>query len=407
MTRITPTQRPRITAHGATIAIAIAALVGGVILMIQSPVEAAVSPASSGPPAMPVSVAAVLERKVAHWSEFSGRLEAVGSVEVRSRVQGYIESVHVKPGSLVKKGDTLFVIDPKPFAAEVARAQAAVAAAEARRALADAELARAQSLLDDRAIAQREFDERRHAQREAQAALTGAQAQLEMAKLQLGYTRITAPISGRIGRAEVTEGNLVAGGAGSPVLTTIVSVSPIYASFEADERSYLAHVAAMRTAGRTGTTVQMGLAHETGHPHTGSIESVDNRLDPRSGTVRVRAVFDNQDGTLAPGMFARIRLGGGTPADAVLIADRAVGTDQHKKFVWVVGEGNKVAWREVTLGPAVGDGLRVVESGLAPGERIVVNGVQRVRPGTVVAPTMVGMTERPQPVAQGAGASRS
>jgi multidrug efflux system membrane fusion protein len=390
-----PTRSSRLrTASRIAIAAAVVASVGGGYLAWQTPAQAT-APAAA-PPAMPVSVAAVLERQVAHWDKFSGRLEAIGGVEVRSQVAGTIDSVHFSAGSMVKKGDTLIVIDPRPYQAEVARAEAAVAAARARLALTGSELRRARALLDDRAIAQREFDAAANAELEAQAALQGAQAALQTARLDLGYTRITAPIAGRVGRAEVTAGNLVPAGAGGPVLTSIVSVSPIYATFEADERSYLKYAAAGRAfrpgdAGAPRIAVHLGLADEAGHPREGVIESVDNHVDARSGTIRLRAVFDNRDGSLTPGLFARLKLAGNGTSSALLVSERAIGTDQHKRFVWVLGDAGQVAYREVKLGPVLEDGLRVVRDGLKPGERIVVNGLQRVRPGVTVAPTEVAM----------------
>jgi len=378
------------------VGLAVAGAVGGVFYLHGS-VEAAPQPAAAPPPAMPVSVATVLERPVTEWDEFSGRLEAIERVDVRSRVSGYIESVQFAPGSVVAKGATLFVIDPKPFAAEVARAEATVTAAQSRLALTTSELARAQRLLEDHAIAQREFEERQNAHRDAQASLQAAQAALDIARLNLGYTRISAPITGRVGRAEVTVGNLVAAGAGGTALTSIVSLSPIYATFEADEQTFLKYTANAAThpaeRGATRVPIHMGLANEPGHPRQGRIEFVDNKLDPQSGTIRVRAVFDNRDGLLTPGLFARPKVGGAGERPAILIDDRAVGTDQSKKFVFVVGADKRVAYREVTLGPVI-DGLRVVREGLKPGESIVVNGVQRVRPGMPVAPTQTPMDAR-------------
>lgn len=355
----------------------------------------ATSPQEAQPPdAMPVSVAEVVQRRITEWDEFSGRLEAVEGVEVRSRVAGYIEAVKFAPGSLVDKGDTLFVIDPRPFAAAVARAQAALASARARLTLTASELGRAQRLLDDRAIAQREFDERNNAHLEAQAAVQGAQAALDSARLELGYTRITAPISGRVGRAEVTVGNLVGAGAGGPRLTTIVSTTPIHAIFEVDERSFLRYAAHGDANGGDPVSdsipIFLGLADEDGHPHRGRLEFVDNRVDAHSGTILLRAVFDNADGRLKPGMYARLKIGGAGSTDALLVADRAIGTDQSKRYVLVVGADDTLEWREVQLGP-MADGLRVVREGLHAGERIVVNGLQRVRPGMRVAPKPVAM----------------
>lgn len=367
---------------------AIAGVAGGGYLSTLG-AASATSVTATPPPAMPVSVATVLERRVTEWDEFSGRLEAVEHVEVRPRVSGTIESVHFAPGAIVAKGATLFRIDARPYAAEVARAQAGLAAAQTRLELTRSELERAQRLLDEQAIAQREFEERRDAERSAGAAVQAAQAALALAQLNLGYTHITAPIAGRLGRAEITAGNLVAAGAGGPALTTIVSISPIYASFEADEQTFLRFAA--RAGARPGARgaaplpIQLGLADESGHPRAGRVEFVDNQLDARSGTIRVRALFDNPDGRLTPGLFARLKIGGNGAQQAVLISDRAIGTDQSKKFVLVVEAGQQLAYREVKLGPVV-DGLRVVREGLKAGELIVVNGLQRVRPGMQVAP---------------------
>ncbi len=365
--------------------------IGGAVAWFNTPVKASPQ-AAAAPMAMPVTVATTLERSVTEFDEYSGRLEAIERVDVRPRVSGYIESIHFTPGAIVKRGATLFVIDPKPYQADVERAEAALASAEARLALANSELARAQRLLDDRAVAQREYEERVNAQRDAQATIQSAKAALDIARLNLGYTRITAPIDGRISRAEVTVGNLVAAGAGGPSLTSIVSTSPMYATFEVDERAFLKY-AGQRDKAAKPLPVLLGLASEEGFPRKGKIEFVDNRLDPQSGTLRVRAVFDNVDGLLTPGMFARVKLGAGEAKPAILIDDRAVGTDQSRKFVFVVGADDKVAYREVKLGP-LSDGLRVVRDGLAPGERIVVNGLQRVRPGALVAPNEVKMDER-------------
>jgi membrane fusion protein, multidrug efflux system len=369
-------------------------VVGCGYLYLQRPATAAARATATAPPAMPVSVAKVLERRITEWDEFSGRLEAIERVDVRSRVSGYIESVNFAPGSVVAKGATLFVIDPKPFAAEVARAEATLAAAQARLALTSSELARAQRLLEDHAIAQRELEERQNAHRDAQASLQSAQASLDIARLNLGYTRITAPIAGRVSRAEVTVGNLVGAGAGGATLTSIVSTASIYATFDADEQTYLKYAANAAThpgeRGATRVAIHMGLANEAGYPREGRIEFVDNKLDPQSGTIRVRAVFDNRDGLLTPGLFARLKVGGAGELPATLIDDRAVGTDQSKKFVFVVGADRHVAYREVKLGPVIDD-LRVVRDGLKPGEAIVVNGVQRVRPGMPVAPAETPM----------------
>ena len=352
-------------------------------------------PGAAEAPATPVSVATVVQSDVAAWDEFSGRLEAVERVDIRPRVAGTILAVHFQEGTLVKKGDLLLTIDPAPYAAEVERADAQVAAAQARVAQAKGEQERSQRLWTEQAISKRELDERTNTQREADANLRAAQAALQTAQLSLGYTRVSAPVSGRVGKLEVTAGNHVAAGPGAPVLTTLVSVSPIYASFDADEQviaKALKEVASS-AGGRNleRIPVQMGTAASTDTPLVGRLQLVDNQVDAKSGTIRARAVFDNKDGQLMPGQFARVRMGQATKSTALLINERAVGTDQSKKFVMVVGADNKAMYREVTLGASV-NGLRVVKDGLKANERIVVNGLQRVRPGALVAPQMVEMS---------------
>lgn len=341
--------------------------------------------AAAAPAAPPVSAAIVIEKPVAETQEFSGRLEAVEVVEIRSRVSGYITAVNFKPGAEVKKGDVLFVIDPRPYQAEADRAGAAANAARARADLARLELQRAERLLADKAIAQREFDEKAAAQKELDANARAAQAQHEAARLNLAYTRVVAPIDGRVSKAEITLGNLVDA---SAVLTSVVSLDRIYASFDGDEQTYL-RVGA-RAQRNQGAVVKVGLANEEGFPHEGKLEFVDNQLDARTGSVRMRATLANPDRALAPGLFARVQVGSGVPSNAVVINDRAVGTDQSRKFVVVVGSDGKAEYRPVQLGPVV-DGMRVVRSGLKAGEKIVVNGLQRVRPGAPVTPQIVPM----------------
>ena len=321
------------------------------------------APASAQPAATPVSVATVAESEVTAWDEFSGRLEAVERVDIRSRVAGAVQAVHFREGALVKQGDLLITIDPAPYAAEVERAEAQVASAQARQSYARSEQERARRLWDERAIAQRELDERINAGSEAEANLRAAQASLQSARLNLGYTQVRAPVSGRIGKREITVGNLVAAGPGAPVLTTLVSVSPIYASFDADEQVITR--ALKELGGGAGNRakidsipVQMGTATAGSTPFEGRLQLIDNQVDARSGTVRVRAAFDNKDGALMPGQFARIRMGQSRSSQAILINERAVGTDQNKKFVLVVNADNKVAsgaagsvvyWRVVNL----------------------------------------------------------
>ncbi|MGF6701034.1 multidrug efflux system membrane fusion protein [Paraburkholderia sp. MM5496-R1] len=351
-----------------------------------------------------VDVATVVQKTITDWQSYSGRLEAVQKVDVRSQVPGTIVSVNFKDGALVKQGDTLFVIDPRPYAAEVDRAQAQLAAAQARTGYTQSDWERAQRLIVDNAIAKRDYDEKQNAAREASANLKAAQAALETARINLGYTKIVAPVSGRVSRAEITVGNVVSAGASSVPLTTLVSVSPIYASFDADEQTYLQYLSRAKDGSKV--PVELGLADESGYSRSGTIESVDNRLDTSSGTIRVRARFDNADGALIPGLYARLKVGGSAPHPALLIDDAAVGTDQDKKFVLVVDQGNHVVYRGITTGSMQGN-LRVVKDGLKPGDRIVVNGVQRVRPGDTVRAHMVPMTTDDDPNSAALAQSRA
>lgn len=375
-----------------------AALVAGAgfYLWNPGPHGGATAQAQGAPSAPPVDVAPAFTRSIVDWQRYSGRLEAIDRVDIRPLVSGTLTQVHFKDGQLVKKGDVLFTIDPRPYAAEVDRAQAALAAARARVSYTASDLARGQRLITENAIAKRDLEEKQNAAREAAANLQGAQAELESAKLNLGYTRIEAPVDGRVSRAEVTVGNVVNAGAQSVALTTLVSVAEMYASFDVDEQTFLKYVNPARAAG-TDVPVQLGLANEDAYSREGRVQSIDNRLDTTSGTIRVRAVFANTDGSLLPGLYARVRLGGGAPRDAVLVDERAVGTDQNKRYVLVVDDKNQAAYREVTLGANVGP-LRVVEKGLEAGERIVVNGLQRVRPGEQVSPNLVSMDTAPAAV---------
>ncbi|MCA0421637.1 MAG: efflux RND transporter periplasmic adaptor subunit [Proteobacteria bacterium] len=349
--------------------------------------------APATPPATPVSVATVEAREVVPWAEFSSRLEAIERVELRSRVAGVVEAVHFREGNLVKQGDLLVSIDQAPYLADLQRAEAQVQGAKARVALAESENERGQQLLATRNLSQRDVDTRVNNLREAQANLQAAEAARRTAQLNLDYTQIRAPISGRIGRLDVTIGNLIA--AGGQVLTSLLSVDPIYAAFNADERSVLDALASLPDGSRALEQIPVRLTTATAQAaqFTGKLHFVDNGIDGASGTVRVRARLDNPDGKLMPGQFVRIQLGQARAEQQLVINERAVGTDQNKKFVFVVGDDAKAAWREVSLG-AAHDGLRVVNAGLKPGERIVVNGLQRVRPGATVAPEPVPMAQK-------------
>lgn len=343
------------------------------------------APAAGGPP---ISAALVLEKRIAETQEFSGRIEAIERVEIRSRVAGFITAVNFKPGGEVRKGDVLFVIDPRPFQAEASRAEAAAASARAKAELAKLELVRAERLLADKAIAQREVDEKASALKELDANARAAQASYEAARLNLGFTEVRAPISGRVSKAEITVGNLIDAAA---ILSSVVSTERVYASFDGDEASYL-RVGALARQGAP-VTVKVGLSNESGFPHEGKLEFVDNRLDPQTGSVRMRAVFANADHALAPGLFARVQLGGGAGRElgaALLVNERAIGTDQDRKFVFIVGADGKAEYRPVRLGPVV-DGLRVVRDGVKAGEKVVINGLQRVHPGAPVTAAIVAM----------------
>ncbi|MBB6135548.1 multidrug efflux system membrane fusion protein [Massilia aurea] len=351
------------------------------------------APAAAAPSAPPVTSAVVIQRAVTETQEFSGRLEAIEVVAIRPRVSGYITAVNFKPGAEVKKGEVLFVIDPRPYQAEADRTKAVAAAAQARADLARLELQRAERLLADKAIAQREFDERSAGQKELDASVRAAQAEHETARLNLAYTRVTSPIDGRVSKAEITLGNLVDATA---VLTSVVSLERIYASFDGDESTYL-RVSRRTNAGQP-VDVKVGLAGEEGFPHSGKLEFVDNQLDSRSGSVRMRATLANTDRALAPGLFARVQIAGGAPTPQILIVDRAINTDQDRKFVYVVDKDGKAEYRSVKLGP-LDDGLRIVREGLKPGEKIVVNGLQRVRPGAPIAAQVVPMVATAAPAA--------
>jgi len=349
-----------------------------------------------------VTVAPAIERVVADWDEFTGHFEAVNAVEVRPRVGGFLQRVGFTEGALVHQGDVLFVIDSRPYAAEVARAEAVLAQARTRNQLAGMEVERAQKLVNSQAISREELDARTSGRAEGDAGVRAAEAALRVARLNLEWTVVRAPISGRVGRAEITPGNLVQAGAPSPtLLTTIVSIDPIYVYFDTDEQAYLKYMGAQAT-GPKGREVLIGLANETGFPHDGRLNFVDNRVDGTSGTIRARALLSNPNGLFTPGLFARVRLLGSSRHPATLVQDQAIGTDQDRKFVLVLKSDNTVEYRPVVTGRVV-DGLRAVESGLKPGERVVINGLMRVRPGMKVAATnaaMVAESAAPAPAAR-------
>jgi len=342
---------------------------------------------SAPPPA--VTVAKPVPKRLTEWDEFTGRLAAVASVEVRARVSGYLESTHFQEGTEVKQGDLLFVVDPRRYQAELMRAKAEVAKAQSGLELAEAEAGRAAQLVKTKAISQEEADVKVKGQSQALATLQAAQASVDAAKLEVEWTRVTAPIAGRIGRKQVTEGNLITGGpANATVLTTIVALDPIYCYFDVDERSALKYRELVRTGKRPSALfskipAQMGLANQTGFPQEGLIDFVDNEISTTTGSIRARGIFDNKDRLMAPGFFARVRIPGSGDYDAMLIRDQAVASDQGRTFVWVVGEDGKVGQRNVATGP-LEDGLRIVREGLQPTDRVVINGLMAVRAGAAV-----------------------
>jgi multidrug efflux system membrane fusion protein len=370
----------------------VAAAVAGAAFYLELPrgAQATETASQAAPPAVPVTVAAVEPRDITSWQEFSGRLEAIDRVEIRPRVAGAIQSVHFREGALVKQGDLLVTIDPAPYEAAVAQAQAQVGAAKATLNLTKVEVDRGQKLFDNKTISQSDMDTRASNYAAAEANLKAAQATLQTAQLNLDYTQVRAPIAGRVGKIAVTVGNLVAAGASSSALTTLVSVDPIYASFSANEQTVTQALSELPATGGTvppveQIPVQIGTASDNGTPIKGKLQLIDNEVDAASGTVSVRAVFDNPGGRLIPGQFVRVRMGQPKAETKLLISERAIGTDQDKKFVFVVGADNKVEYRPVNLGDT-SDGLRIVTSGLNAGDRIIVNGLQRVRPGAVVDP---------------------
>lgn len=351
--------------------------------------------AAAQTPASPpqVQVAEVLARKVTDFDEFTGHFEAVQHVDVRPRVSGYIASVDFVQGREVRKGDVLFSIDPRPYVDALKQARAQLAQARSQLELAKSQRDRAAKLIDQHAISRDDYDTRVAAAEQAEANVDAAQAAVDTAALNLSFTHITAPIDGVVGRAEVTAGNLVA--SGETLLTTLVSVDPIYVSFQGDEQSYLRYRDLVRhSSAGARHPVWVGLIDESDYPHQGQMVFLDNEIDATTGTVRARGELDNHDRLFMPGMFARVKLPGSAQYDAVLINDSAVGTDQSVKYVLRVGRDNTVEYRPVKLGPIV-DGLRVVRQGLSPGDLIVVNGLQRVRPGAPVTPQRVAMIELP------------
>jgi len=363
----------------------------------------------SAPPQgpLPVNVVTAVEKEVNEWDEFTGRLEAVESVEIRPRVSGYITEIRFQAGAIIKKDDLLYVIDPRPYQADLDKARAEEERVKTRAVLAKQEVDRAEKMLSKKAISQEEMDERTNALQESVSAIASAKAAVEQAELNMEFTHVTSPIDGRVSRTEITKGNLVAGGPGATLLTTVVSLSPIYAYFDGDEQSYLKYVnlarnGQLRSAREVKTPVYMGLANESGYPHQGYIDFVDNQVNAAAGTIRIRAVFDNRDRIFTPGLFAKIKIVGSGKYKAILVRDSAIATDQDKKAVLRLAPDGTVQSQFVQLGPLI-DGLRIIREGLKPGDKIVVNGTLKVRPGMQVKAEAAPMEETDKPASTGGG----
>lgn len=336
-------------------------------------------------PVVSVAVKTLSEQEIRGWSEFSGRLQAVDAAEIRPEVGGRITEILFRDGQSVAAGDILLVIDPRSYEAAAARAEASLASARTNAGFAKVELERAAALLPSQTIAQRVYDERANTSRVAEAAVRAAEAELAQARLDLEHAHVKAPISGRVSRAEITIGNLVQPGPAAPLLTTIVSDKSIYADFEVDEQTYiraLRHPSGSRIDERK-IPVELSLQGDEDHVYRGTIDSFDNRIDPATGTIRARARFENADGALIPGMFVSVKLADAASGRQILVPERAVGFDQSKKFVYVVGADNKVAYRQIELGKEIRS-ERVALSGVRSGDRVIVDGIQHVHPELVV-----------------------
>lgn len=353
------------------------------------------APGDAAMPAPEVSVAQVVEKPVQQWDQFTGRIEAVKSVELRPRVSGYVERVAYDEGEEVARGDLLFVIDPRPYKAALAQAEANLERARSEAGLAQAQHERAQSLIEANAISREEAEARRAGAAQGDASVRAAEAAVASARLDLQFTEVRSPIDGRAGRALITAGNLAQ--ADATVLTSVVSLDPVHVHFESDEQSWLHYRELARNGDRADSRnpVRVGLANESGYPHEGTVDFVNNQVDPATGTIRLRAVLPNPERVFAPGLFARVQLAGGNESEAMLIDDKAVLTDQDRKYVYVLGKDDAAVRKDVQLGDKA-EGLRVVTAGLSAQDKVIVHGVQKVFfPGMQVDPQTIAMGAPP------------
>ena len=359
----------------------ITSFAGLAAMAVLAACSAQAKPEAAAPPAQ-VTVTAVAFKDLRQWDDFTGRLEAIDTVDIRPRVSGFVDGARFEEGARVRKGQVLFQIDARPYQAEANRAAAEVDRAKAQLNLAVVNRERGRRLIEQNALAQSEFDRLSAEEKAAQANVAAASAAYQTAKLNLEWTRVVSPIDGRVSKAVITRGNLVTP---SDLLTTVVSDTPIYAAFNADEQTFLKYASAERGK---ASPVYMGLMTEDGYPHQGQLKFIDNAMDAKSGTISGRAIFDNADGRFTPGLFARIRMVSDTSQVVALAPDRAVATDLGKRFVVVVGANNKAEYRPVEIGPLAGN-LRIIRTGLKPGDRVIVGGLQKVKPGDTVNPVTI------------------
>lgn len=352
---------------------------------------------NAAPQAPAVSAADVVVKSISQWDSFNGRIEAVESVQLRPRVSGYIDKVNYTDGQEVKKGEVLFTIDDRTYRAALEQAQAALARARTQASLAQSEANRTDKLIHTNLVSREEWEQRRSTATQAQADIRAAQAAVDTAQLNLDFTKVTAPIDGRASRALITSGNLVTAGDSASVLTTLVSLKTVYVYFDVDESTYL-HYQNLARSGQGASSnhqalpVEIGLTGEDGYPHQGKVDFLDNQLTPSTGTIRMRALLDNAQRQFTPGLFARVRLPGSAEFKATLIDDKAVLTDQDRKYVYVVDKEGKAQRRDITPG-RLAAGLRIVQQGLSPGDRVIVDGLQKVfMPGMPVNAKTVAMT---------------